>query len=420
VAYVDHLNTAPGDERSGVQPWLGAAVRHRCPTIFGGLQPWRSAEADPSHRPLGVLDLDFAMPGHAERRLWWRRALSEHAIRIASTEVDALAGRFQLTASQIAHAAGSARCRAIFDRSSGDGAPEASIVPTLADVFATARAQCTMEVGPSARKITPTHDWADIILPEDALRQLRELCARVTHRHVVLGEWGFDRKLSLGRGVTALFAGTSGTGKTMAAEIVAAELGLDLYKIDLAGVVSKYIGETEKNLDRVFTAAEHANGILFFDEADALFGKRSEVRDSHDRYANIEISYLLQKMDQYEGVAILATNLRENMDDAFVRRLQFVIEFPFPDEPHRQALWRALFPPETPRDARIDYDFLARQFRLTGGHIKNIVLGASYLAASNGGRVEMAHLIKATWRECEKMGRALTADDFGPYAGSLP
>jgi SpoVK/Ycf46/Vps4 family AAA+-type ATPase len=224
----------------------------------------------------------------------------------------------------------------------------------------------------------------------------------------------------MGRGVTALFAGATGTGKTMAAEIVARELGLELYKIDLAGVVSKYIGETEKNLDRVFTAAEDANVILFFDEADALFGKRSEVRDSHDRYANIEISYLLQKMDQYEGVAILATNLRENMDDAFVRRLQYVIEFSFPDEAHRLTLWSALFPPETPRADDLDFPFLAKQFRLTGGHIKNIVLGASYLAAGNGGRVEMSHLVRATWRECEKLGRAVTADDFGRYSGSVP
>ncbi len=366
----------------------------------------------------------FGTPTHAQRRAWWRQYLAAQEVALEPEDIDALAGRFHLTGSQIAEAAASLRNHAISARAAENDsiAPEACAraAPTLADCFATARARCTLDVGSSARKITPVHEWADIILPADAMQQLRELCDRVTHRHIVLGDWGFRRTLSLGRGVTALFAGTSGTGKTMAAEIVARELGLDLYKIDLAGVVSKYIGETEKNLDRVFTAAEHANAILFFDEADALFGKRSEVRDSHDRYANIEISYLLQKMDQYEGVAVLATNLRENMDEAFVRRLQFVIEFPFPDETHRRALWRGLFPAETPRDAAIDYAFLAKHFRLTGGHIKNIVLGASYLAATNGGCVEMKHLIKATWRECEKMGRALSADDFGPYAESLP
>ena len=173
------------------------------------------------------------------------------------------------------------------------------------------------------------------------MAQLQEICQRVAHRQRVLDEWGFGAKLSLGKGVTALFAGPSGTGKTMAAEMIANALGLDLYKIDLAGVVSKYIGETEKNLDRIFTAAENANAILFFDEADALFGKRSEVRDSHDRYANIEISYLLQKMEEYDGIAILATNLRQNLDEAFVRRLAFTVHFPFPDEESRRRIWRA-------------------------------------------------------------------------------
>ena len=181
----------------------------------------------------------------------------------------------------------------------------------------------------------------------------------------------------------------------MAAEVIANELGLDLYKIDLSGVVSKYIGETEKNLDRIFTAAENANAILFFDEADALFGKRSEVRDAHDRYANIEIVYLLQKMEQYEGIAILATNLRQNMDDAFMRRLQFIVEFPFPDEAHRRQIWQVLFPAEAPREEEIDFDFLAKQFRLSGGNIKNIVLGAAFLAAANGGRIGMEQLMKS-------------------------
>src|SRR5207302_8258339 len=172
----------------------------------------------------------------------------------------------------------------------------------------------------------PVYRWTDLVLPEDSLAQLREICQRVAHRHRVLGEWEFGRKLSLGKGVNALFAGPSGTGKTMAAEVIAHELELDLYKIDLSGVVSKWVGETEKNLGRIFAAAENANAILFFDEADALFGKRSEVRDSHDRYANVEVAYLLQKMDRFEGVAILATNLRQNMDEAFMRRLCFAID----------------------------------------------------------------------------------------------
>ena len=202
--------------------------------------------------------------------------------------------------------------------------------------------------------------------------------------------WGFGRKLAQGKGVTALFAGPSGTGKTMAAEVIAGELGLDLYKIDLAGVVSKYIGETEKNLDRIFAAAEDANAILFFDEADALFGKRSEVRDAHDRYANIEIAYLLQKMEEYDGVAILATNLRSNLDEAFVRRLAFTVHFPFPDEADRRRIWRGIWPAATPLAADVDLDFLAAQFKLSGGNIKNIALAAAFLAAADGRPVAMA------------------------------
>jgi SpoVK/Ycf46/Vps4 family AAA+-type ATPase len=234
----------------------------------------------------------------------------------------------------------------------------------------------------------------------------------------VLDEWGFGRKLSLGKGVNALFAGPTGTGKTMAAEIIANELGLELYKIDLSSVVSKYIGETEQNLDRIFTAAQNANVILFIDEADALFGKRSEVRDSHDRYANIEIAYLLQKMEQYEGIAILATNLRQNMDEAFIRRLQFIVEFPFPDEAHRYHIWQRHFPPEAPRDEEIDYASLAR-LRISGGNIKNIVLAAAFLAATDGGRIGMEHMIQAARREYQKLGKPLSAAELGLHAAEV-
>jgi SpoVK/Ycf46/Vps4 family AAA+-type ATPase len=205
----------------------------------------------------------------------------------------------------------------------------------------------------------------------------------------------------------------------MAADVLAGELELDLYKIDLATVVSKYIGETEKNLERVFVAAESANAVLFFDEADAIFGKRSEVRDAHDRYANIEIAYLLQRMEQYDGIAILATNLRENLDDAFLRRLHFIIEFPMPDAAHRERMWRQFLPTEAPVDGSIDYSFLARQFRLAGGNIKNIVLSAAFLAAASGDRIGMPHLIRATWREHQKMGRVLSEVDIGDYATVL-
>jgi SpoVK/Ycf46/Vps4 family AAA+-type ATPase len=243
------------------------------------------------------------------------------------------------------------------------------------------------------------------VLPADQVALLRELVATVRGRPVVLEEWGLGRKLVSSQGITVLFAGPPGTGKTMAAEIIAGELGLDLFKIDLSTVVSKYIGETEKNLERIFVEAERSNAILFFDEADALFGKRSEVRDSHDRYANIEISYLLQRMEAYDGVTMLATNLRANLDEAFTRRLQFAVDFPFPEEKDRLRIWQTLFPPDVPREPDLDFGLLAKRFKLAGGSIRNIIVSSAYLAASNGNLVTMAHLLHSTRRELQKMGR---------------
>lgn len=244
---------------------------------------------------------------------------------------------------------------------------------------------------------------------------MKEIAAYVRHRHLVYGEWGFDRKLSLGKGLNVLFHGTSGTGKTMAAEIIAGDLGLDLYKIDLSTVVSKYIGETEKNLSKIFKEAETGNAIIFFDEADALFGKRSEVKDAHDRYANIEVAYLLQKMEEYDGIVILATNLLKNIDDAFIRRLHFSLEFPFPDEAHRLKIWKSIFPDEAPREGDIDFEFLARKFKVAGGNIKNIVLTAAFFAAENSRKIGMKHMILASKREFQKMGKLSMQSDFGKY-----
>jgi SpoVK/Ycf46/Vps4 family AAA+-type ATPase len=228
----------------------------------------------------------------------------------------------------------------------------------------------------------------------------------VQHRNIVYGDWGFEQKLSLGKGLNILFAGPSGTGKTMAAAILAHEWSLDLYKIDLSQVVSKYIGETEKNLDRVFREAQTSNAVLFFDEADALFGKRSEVKDAHDRYANIEIGYLLQKMEEYEGVAMLATNWRANLDEAFARRLHFVVEFPFPDEEARYHIWRGMFPPQAPLAEDVDFVMFAHAFKLSGGNIKNIAITAAFLAADEGQPIGMGHVIRAAKREFQKVGQA--------------
>jgi SpoVK/Ycf46/Vps4 family AAA+-type ATPase len=285
----------------------------------------------------------------------------------------------------------------------------------MVDLYRGCRAQTNQNLSKMAQKITPHYTWPDIVLPPDKLQQLKEMCNYVKYRHVVYNEWGFDRKISLGKGLNVLFSGPSGTGKTMAAEILANELNLDFYKIDLSCVVSKYIGETEKNLAGIFKEAETANAVLFFDEADALFGKRSEVKDSHDRYANIEINYLLQKMEEHEGIVILATNFRKNIDEAFTRRMHFSLEFPFPDEEYRLNIWQKMFPAETPKSPDIDYEFLAKGLEISGGSIKNIALNSAFLAADNSRKVDMAHIIRATKREYQKMGKLCSRSEFGKY-----
>lgn len=380
-------------------------------TVLTGTKPW----VQRGFGPRGVVTVPFAISDYTCRCSCWDESLTAENISVDESELDALANRFRLTRHQIMSAVISAKKRARWDAAAATAGDCKDVIddkPTIKDIFTAARAQSGHELAALAPKVDARYTWDDIILPQDVMTQLREICQRVIYRHRVLGEWGFDSKLSLGKGVNALFSGPSGTGKTMAAEIIANELGLDLNKIDLSGVVSKYIGETEKNLDRIFTAAESANAILFFDEADALFGKRSEVRDAHDRYANIEISYLLQKMEQYEGITILATNLRQNLDDAFVRRMAFTIHFPFPDEESRRRIWAGIWPKAAPLAADVELEFLARQFKLSGGNIKNIALAASFLAAADGGAITKDQLFRAAQREYQKMGKTLSATEL--------
>jgi SpoVK/Ycf46/Vps4 family AAA+-type ATPase len=244
------------------------------------------------------------------------------------------------------------------------------------------------------------------VLPEMQKQTLRQLAAQSRQRMTVYETWGFAAKGRRGLGLSALFSGPSGTGKTLAAEVVAGELNLDLYRIDLSSVVSKYIGETEKNLKQVFDAAETGGVVLLFDEADALFGKRGEVKDSHDRYANIEVSYLLQRMESFQGLAILTTNLKSSLDKAFQRRLRFTIDFPFPDAAQREAIWSRVFPAQTPTKG-LQPDRLAK-LNMTGGNIRNIALNAAFLAAEAGASVEMAHVLQATRMEAVKIERPLS------------
>ena len=275
----------------------------------------------------------------------------------------------------------------------------------IADLYRACRHQSKQKLGELAAKVEPRYGWEDLVLPDGKVAHLKEICSQVKHRHRVFGEWGFDSKFSHGKGLSMLFSGPPGTGKTMAAQVIAGELQLDIYKIDLSGVVSKYIGETEKNLAKIFQEAETSNAILFFDEADALFGKRTEVSDAHDRYANIETSYLLQKMEEYEGIVILATNLRDNMDDAFTRRIRFIVEFPFPDEVSRLKIWQTHFPQESPLSETIDYEYLSRELKIAGGNIRNIVLNSAFLAAENGSMISMEHILHGAKREFEKIGK---------------
>jgi len=262
-----------------------------------------------------------------------------------------------------------------------------------------------------AQLIIPSARMEDLILHEKEKKILREVIIHVKNREKVYQDWGFEGTGSRGLGISALFAGESGTGKTMAAEVLANELKLDLFRIDLSTVVSKYIGETEKNLRQVFDTAEDGGAILFFDEADALFGKRSEVHDSHDRYANIEVGYLLQRMEAYRGLAILATNIRDAIDAAFMRRIRFAINFPFPDEKSRAEIWRRIFPKATPTKD-LDTDRLAR-LNVTGGSIRNIALNASFLAAEEGSPVGMEHIKEAAQSEYDKLERPLTSAELG-------
>jgi AAA+ superfamily predicted ATPase len=358
-------------------------------TALIDVEPWTAVRS-----PIGLLDVEFAGPDLALRRAAWVGELQRAMVPVAADLGRTLADRFSFGPDRIGAAVASAVAAA------GQDAP---LAPS--DVFAAARRQTGHRLAALARRIEPLRSWPDVVLPDETTAQLEQLCARVRLRSTVLAEWGFGRKLVRGRGVSALFTGPPGTGKTTAAELVAGELGLDLYAIDLSSVVSKYIGETEKNLEKIFSAAAEADAILMFDEADALFGKRSEVHDAHDRYANIETSYLLQRMEQYEGVAILATNLRENLDEAFTRRLQFIIDFPFPDERLRAGIWRVSFPPEVPMAKDVDLAALGRDFRLSGAGIANAALHAAYLAAARGHRVDVATVHEAVRREFRKMGR---------------
>lgn len=342
-----------------------------------------------------VLAVEVAKPSAAEQVQGWQELLG-------STGADAgglareLASQFDFSLAEMRHA----RAEAEF---------EPAAMPR-ARLWAACRRIALPRLDALAQRLHPKAGWDDLVLPEESLRLLREIVGQVRQRHTVYQDWGYTRRMTRGFGINALFAGDSGTGKTMAAEVLANELQLALYRIDLSAVVSKYIGETEKNLRRLFDAAESGGAILLFDEADALFGKRSEVKDSHDRYANIEINYLLQRMEAFSGLALLATNMKSALDTAFLRRLRFVVNFAYPGAAERLRIWQRALPPEVPRD-NVDFSHLAR-FNLSGGNIHSIALNAAFAAAQRGSAVNQVLLLAAVRTELRKLDKPVNEGDF--------
>jgi AAA+ superfamily predicted ATPase len=353
------------------------------------------------------INIGLIPPSYLERKQTWEKYINHESALVQDINLADIAAKFQLGSGQIRDVIATARNLALWRN------PQ-KIEVSSEDIYSLCRQLSGKTLEALARRVNSSFQWEDIVLPPDQVEQLHEICSYIEYYQTVYSDWGFGRKLSTGKGLNVLFAGPSGTGKTMAAGIIARELKLDLYRVDLSLVVSKYIGETEKNLEHIFQEGRTSNAILFFDEADALFGKRSEVKDAHDRYANIEIAYLLQKMDEYEGIVIMATNLRKNMDEAFARRIQFAVEFPLPDETDRLRIWKIIFPAEAPLAPDVDLSFMS-QFKISGGNIKNIALYSAFLAVRDRGIIRMEHLIRATRREYQKIGRLCTEDEFAQY-----
>ncbi|MFG2937615.1 ATP-binding protein [Streptomyces sp. NPDC048282] len=389
LAHADLLLTE--EHRTLLGALADTVADHGLPVFLTGASRWTAAPAE-----LPVHTVEVPLPDLPRSTVLWRDRLAAHT-PLAAEWAGELAGRYRLPAARIAVAVRLADDRRLMEPVPGP--------LTLSDVSAVCRGESQHTLGPAADRVHTGRGWDDLVLPADRITRLRDICDQVRYRRLVLHDWGFGERLGHGTGLSVLFSGPPGTGKTMAAEVLAHELDVDLYKIDLSGVVSKYIGETEKNLARIFAEASTGNAILFFDEADALFGKRTEVSDAHDRYANIETSYLLQRIEEYEGVVVLATNLRQNIDDAFTRRIRFVVEFPFPDADDRRRIWRALLPPGAPLAEDVDLARLARELPVTGANIKNIVLQAAFLAAADGTALGRSHILRGARREFEKIGK---------------
>jgi len=404
IVYVDNFDflfankeDSTENERTKIQfkyAILAEFEKYNGVIFLSGEKKW---EKDPKRF---IKIVDFQFPEYNKRKQIWEFFMPEQ--HKGKKIIGELADHFKFTPGQIKNSVLSAK--SLNSKESIE----------TGDIYNGCYMQCNEKLQTLATKITKKHSLSDIVLQDEKKQQLKEIIAYVKNRNTVYFEWGFAEKTSSTDGLNILFSGESGTGKTMAANIIAKELNLDIYKIDLSSVVSKYIGETEKNLDRVFKEAQTSNAVLFFDEADALFGKRSEVKDAHDRYANVEIDYLLQKLEEHREIVILASNLAQNVDAAFARRMHFRVEFEFPDKKNRLEIWEKVFPKKAPLDKNVDFEFISK-FEMTGGNIKNIALDAAFMAAEEKSNILIKHLISATKKEFQKIGKPVIKSDFDVY-----
>jgi len=405
VAFLVAFDEADGPEAA--HSALALVETASTPVLIAAREPVRSGAGSATGSAIGI---HVERPSAEEQRELWRTALRPISPALNGS-IEPVVSHFNLALPAIQAVSGQVLARVHPTDESSPPTPSSEDLGRI--LWEACREQARPRLESLAQRIAPIASWDDIVLPEPQLQTLREITAHVRHRSRVYESWGFARKSARGLGITALFAGPSGTGKTMAAEVLARDLRLDLYSIDLSQVVSKYIGETEKNLRRVFDAAEEGGTVLLFDEADALFGKRSEVKDSHDRYANIEVSYLLQRMESYRGLAILTTNMKSALDTAFLRRLRFMVQFQFPEPAQRAEIWRRVFPAETPTEG-LDVDKLAR-LGVAGGNIRSIAMNAAFLAADDDEPIRMLHLLRAVRTEYAKIEKPLTDAELGGW-----
>ena len=402
-----HLDRQEGPEQ--LPPDAAMMARLGRMEFLGGKRFFLSAQRAGGRLEGLTVELELELPTEQERLQLLRGALAGASLE-ADCSLEELAAKFRFTPRQIAAACAQARG---LTRLEGAQAIRRGLLHQCC------HQQAVHRLGELASRVPPAYTWEDVVLPEEQKRLMQQACGHIRYQHQVYYGWGIDRKVRYGRGLSILFAGEPGTGKTMCAQVIANQLDMELYKINLSQIVSKYIGETEKNLRAVFQEARHAGCILFFDECDALFGKRSEVKDAHDRNANVEVAYLLQQLEEHDGVCILATNLIGNIDAAFMRRITYVVRFPFPEAPMREAIYRRMVPAGAPLDEDIDWGFLAGKFRLSGGHIKNIVLAAAFLAAGCGEPISMRHLLRAAVDELRKNDIVVVREELKEYADLL-